>query len=378
MCPTGVDLDSAPAPRSRPGGLSRRAFAKFCGAMAATLALPATYSSAIASALLSNKRPVLVWLEFQDCAGCTESFLRSEDPGIGEIVLDLFTLRYHETLMAPSGHDAERSLREVVDNLKGKYIAVVEGSIPTTESGYCTIGGRSAMDIAREVCGNAAATVTVGACAFYGGWPRAHPNPTGAVGLAEAVPGIKVVNLPGCPVNGANVAATLVHYLTFGELPATDYLGRPLFAYGQLIHDSCERRAHFDAGEYVEAFGDQAHRTGWCLYKVGCKGPTTHHNCSIVRWNGGTSWPVGAGHGCIGCSEPQFWDANTPFYSRLPDVPGFGVQTAAEEIGLGIVGATAVAFGLHGVAAAIAERVKPVRDEDGPVPAPSSDEGEDS
>jgi hydrogenase small subunit len=337
-----------------------------------------TYSTAIASALQSTKKPVLVWLEFQDCTGCSESFLRSEDPAFGEIVLDLFTLRYHETLMAPAGAAAERSLREVVDNLKGKYIAVVEGSIPTADSGYCTIAGRSALDIAREVCGNAAATVTVGACAFYGGWPRAHPNPTGAVGLGEAVPGLKIVNLPGCPVNGANVAATLVHYLTFGELPATDQLGRPLFAYGQLIHDSCERRAHFDAGEYVEKWGDDAHRTGWCLYKVGCKGPTTHHNCSIARWNGGTSWPIGAGHGCIGCSEPEFWDANTPFYDRLPNVPGFGVQTTAEQVGLGIVAATAVGFGLHGVAAVAAHHVKPLRDEDGPIPPPSSgEEGEE-
>jgi hydrogenase small subunit len=374
-----IAIDPAALRRTRPGGLSRRAFAKFCGAMAATLALPMSYSAAIASALQSTKRPVLVWLEFQDCAGCTESFLRSEDPGIGEIVLDLFTVRYHETLMAPAGADAERSLREVVENLKGKYIAVVEGSIPTADSGYCTIGGRSAIDIAREVCGNAAATVTVGACAYYGGWPRAHPNPTGAIGLAEAVPGVKVVNLPGCPVNGANVAATLVHYLTFGELPATDDSGRPLFAYGQLIHDSCERRAHYDAGEFVDTWGDQAHRTGWCLYKMGCKGPTTHHNCSIVRWNGGTSWPVGAGHGCIGCSEPEFWDANTPFYNRLPGIPGFGLQTTAEEIGLGIVAATAAGFAVHGVAAIVAERVKPVRDEDGPVPGPSSvDEGEES
>ena len=362
----------------RPGGLSRRDFAKFCGAMAATLALPQSYTAAIASALRSNKRPVLVWLEFQDCAGCTESFLRAENPSAGEIVLDLFTVRYHETLMAPAGTAAERSLREVVETAKGQYIAVVEGSIPTADSGYCTIGGRSALDIAREVCGNAAATVTVGACAFYGGWPRAHPNPTGAVGVAEAVSGIKIVNLPGCPVNGANVAATLVHYLTFGELPATDQLGRPLFAYGQLIHDSCERRAHYDAGEFVEAWDDEAHRKGWCLYKLGCKGPTTHHNCSIVRWNGGTSWPVGAGHGCIGCSEPEFWDANTPFYSRLPQVPGLGIQTTAQEIGLGVVGATAVGFGMHGVAAAVAHHVKPVRDEDEPLAPPSFDgEGED-
>ena len=343
-------------------GVSRRDFLAFCGAMTATLALPELYTPRIAAALGAPKRPVLVWLEFQDCTGCTESFLRAGHPSIAEVVLDLFSLDYHETLMAAAGKDAERALHTAVANAKGQYIAVVEGSIPTADSGYCTIGGRAAIDIAREICGNAAATVTVGACAFYGGWPSARPNPTGAVGLQQAVPGIKVVNLPGCPVNGENVAATLVHYLTFGELPATDQLGRPLFAYGQLIHDSCERRAHYDAGEYVDVWGDEAHKKGWCLYKVGCKGPTTHHNCSIIRWNGGTSWPVGAGHGCIGCSEVGFWDANTPFYDRLPGVPGFGIETTAEEVGLGIVLGTAGGFALHGVAAMIAERAKPLED----------------
>ncbi|MFZ1126374.1 MAG: hydrogenase small subunit [Candidatus Baltobacteraceae bacterium] len=341
-------------------GISRRSFVNFCGAMAAALALPASHAPAIAAALGSAKRPRVVWLEFSGCTGCTESMLRSENPGFAEIVLSLISLDYHETLMAPAGEAAERSLREVVEGERGRYIAVVEGAIPTGE-GYCTIGGRSALDIAREVCGNAAATIAVGACATYGGWPRAHPDPTGALGLAEAVPGIGVVNLPGCPVNGANVAATLVHYLTFGRLPATDQLGRPLFAYGQLIHDSCERRAHYDAGEFVEVWGDEAHRKGWCLYKLGCKGPTTFHNCPVVRWNGGTSWPVGAGHGCIGCSEPQFWDANSPFYDRLPDVPGFGIQTRAEQVGLGLVIATGAAFAVHGVAATVAERVAPIQ-----------------
>jgi hydrogenase small subunit len=340
-------------------GVSRQTFLSFCGAMAATLALPGSYAPAIAAALGGVKRPSVVWLEFSGCTGCTESTLRAENPGFAELVLDLISLDYHETLMAPSGKAAERSLRDVVRDEKGKYIAVVEGAIPAGD-GYCTVGGRNALDIAREVCGNAAATIAVGACASYGGWPQARPNPTGAMGLGSAVPGISLVNLPGCPVNGANVAATFVHYLTFGRLPETDQLGRPLFAYGQLIHDSCERRAHYDAGEFAETWDDEAHRKGWCLYKLGCKGPTTHHNCPIVRWNGGTSWPVGAGHGCIGCSEPQFWDANTPFYDRLPNVPGFGLQTTAEEVGAGIVLGTGVAFALHGVAAAIVERIAPL------------------
>jgi hydrogenase small subunit len=349
-----------PGSRWQGRGVSRRAFLRFCAAMTATLALPERYLMRVAHALETVRRPALVWLEFQDCAGCTESFLRASRPSVGDIALDILSVNYHETIMAPSGKAAEKSLRDTIDQEKGKYLVVVEGSIPTKEGGvYCTIGGRTALDIAREVCGQAAATITVGACAFYGGWPSARPNPTGAVGVAQAVPGITLINLPGCPPNAVNITATVVHYLTFGALPATDQQGRPLFAYGERIHDRCERRARFDAGEFVEEWGDEGHRKGWCLYKMGCKGPETYHNCPTVRWNDGTSWPVGSGHGCVGCAEQYFWDTMTPFYRRLPEVPGAGVQTTADRIGGWIVGGTAAAFAAHGVASAVRAKLVP-------------------
>ena len=173
-----------------------------------------------------KRKPVMVWLEFQDCAGNTESMLRSPHPTIEDIVLETLSLEYHETIMAGYGKHAEAALKRVVDEEKGKYLVVVEGAIPTADDGiYCTIGGRTALDIAREVCGSAAATIAVGACAWDGGLVRSNPNPTGAVGLHEAVPGISIVNLPGCPHNSVNTAAVLVHYLTFGVLPALDPRG---------------------------------------------------------------------------------------------------------------------------------------------------------
>ena len=342
-------------------GVTRRDFLKFCSAMAATLVLPTHYIGRIADALAAAPRPPLVWLEFQDCAGCSESFLRSSRPTVADIVLNTLSVNYHETIMAPAGKAAVKSLDDTVAQNKGKYLVVVEGSIPTKDNGiYCTIGGRTALDIARQVCGNAAATITVGACAFYGGWPNATPNPTGAVGVKDAVPGITLLNLPGCPPNAANITATVVHFLTFGALPATDQLGRPLFAYGTRIHDNCERRAHYDAGQFVEEWGDDAHRAGWCLYKMGCKGPATFHNCPTVRWNDGVSWPVMAGHGCVGCSEVAFWDTMTPFYRRLPDVAGFGVEAQADQIGLGIVGGVAAVFAAHGVISAVRAKRQPL------------------
>ncbi|RMF03739.1 MAG: twin-arginine translocation signal domain-containing protein [Chloroflexi bacterium] len=341
-------------------GVSRRDFLKFCAAMTAALALPMKYTDRVAAAVASAKKPVLVWLEFQDCAGNSESLLRASAPSVSEIVLDVLSLDYHETIMAAAGHQAEEALKMATAE-PGSYLAVVEGSIPTKDGGvYCTVGGRTALDIAREVCGNALATITCGTCSAFGGLPAASPNPTGAVSVQEAVPGATVINLPGCPMNVANLTATVVHYLTFNALPATDQFGRPLFAYGSRIHDDCERRAHFDAGQFVREWGDEGHRAGWCLYNMGCKGPATYHNCPMVRWNDGTSWPIGAGHGCVGCSEPAFWDTMTPVYGRLPNVPGFGVEATADKIGVGVVGVVAGAFAVHGVASAVRAKKDPL------------------
>jgi [NiFe] hydrogenase small subunit len=144
--------------------------------------------------------------------------------------------------------------------------------------------------------------------------PAPHaPNPTGAKGVSEAL-GIKTVNIPGCPPNPINFVGTVVNYLLFGKLPDLDDKGRPLFAYGQLVHDQCPRRGHFEAGEFVKSFDSPEAAQGWCLYEMGCKGPDTYNNCPLVKFNDGTSWPVQAGHPCIGCSEPGFWDKMTPFY----------------------------------------------------------------
>lgn len=356
-------------------GISRRRFLEFCASVTTILALPSSYAQTIATALSQKRKPTLVWLEFQDCAGNTESMLRSAHPTVEDIVLETLSLEYHETIMAGYGKHAEAALQRVVTQEKGKYLAIVEGAIPTADGGvYCTIGGRTALDIAREVCANAAATISVGACAWDGGLVKSNPNPTGALGLQEAVPGLHVVNLPGCPHNPANTAAVLVHYITFGEMPALDSYNRPLFAYGQIIHDQCERRAHYDAGRYVQAWDDEGHRKGWCLYKMGCKGPEANYNCPTVRWNGGTSWPVKAGHGCIACASPRFWDTKSPFYDRLPHPPGFGVDVTAEEIGWTAVGAVTAATVIHGVGQIIRHKVKPTHVEEAPSGTASNEE----
>ena len=341
------------------GEISRRDFLKYCATMAGILALESTMVPKIAHALETGKRPPVIWLEFQDCAGCSESFLRATRPTVEKIILDTLSLDYHETLMAAAGYLAEEAKEKTIK--QGQYLLIVEGSIPTGEGGvYCAVGGKSAVDLLREAAGNAVAVIAVGNCASFGGLPKAAPNPTGAVGVMDLVKDKPIINLPGCPVNAVNITATIVHYLTFKKLPKVDHLKRPLFAYGHRIHDNCERRAHFDRGEFVRKWGDEGHRSGWCLYQMGCKGPLTFANCPRVRWNEGTNWPVGAGHGCVSCTEKDFWElgvynrANIPEFIPPATYPKVGrakkeVPSSTNEILGGLIGAAvggAAAIGL--------------------------------
>jgi len=183
---------------------------------------------------------------------------------------------------------------------------VVEGSIPTKDGGiYCKVANKPFLEHLREAVEGAAAVVAIGSCAAWGGVPSSAPNPTGAVGVPDLVTDKPVVTIPGCPPNPYNFLATVLHFVTFKRLPALDSKRRPKFAYGASIHDNCERRGHFDAGRFAEEFGDEGHRNGWCLYKLGCKGPETYANCPSILFGdvGGGSWPVGTGHPCYGCTE---------------------------------------------------------------------------
>jgi hydrogenase small subunit len=358
--------------------VTRREFLGFCAEMTAILGLASTAAPRVAQALQSIKRPSVIWLQLQECTGCVESVIRTAEPTIGDLVLDVVSLDYQHTLMAAAGTAAERALQDAMKTSAGRYLLVVTGSIPRNENGvYTTIGGRTAEDILREASANAAAVIAVGACAHWGNIQASRPNPTGAVGVSDIVKDKPVVNIAGCPPIGDVVTATVVHFLTFGRVPELDADGRPLFAYGKRIHDQCPRRAHFDAGQYVERFDDAAARQGWCLYHVGCKGPATFSPCPIFLWNTRTSFPIGAGHPCIGCTERGFWDVMTPFYTRLPNVAGVGVERTADIIGASLaIGATAgilahaAATGVHQVRARRAARALPVVDDIGGKPPP--------
>ena len=344
-------------------GIERRDFLAFCGQMTAILGLGSAMTPKVADALQAVRRPSVIWLSLQECTGCTESVLRTAEPTIGDLVLDLVSLDFQENLMAAAGDAAEHALSEAMRVNQGSYLLVVTGSVPLADDGiYLTIAGRTGRQILEEAAAGAAAVIAVGACAHWGNIQASRPNPTGAVGVSEIVKDKPVVNIAGCPPIGDVVTGTIVHYLTFNRLPALDGERRPLFAYGARIHDQCPRRANFDAGQFVEAFDDESARRGWCLYRVGCKGPATFSPCPIFQWNTRTSWPIGAGHPCIGCTEPRFWDTMSPFYERLPDVGGFGVERRVDLLGAALaIGATA-GVAAHAIATGVTRRRERARE----------------
>ncbi|MBK9161270.1 MAG: hydrogenase small subunit [Nitrosomonadales bacterium] len=318
-------------------GISRRAFLKFCAAMATMMALPPGSVSAIAAALASAKRPSVIWLSFQECTGCTESLTRSHSPTLESLIFDMISLDYHHTLQAASGHGAEKSREDAMREFFGSYLLLVDGSIPLKDGGiYSTIAGRTNLDLLEEAAKGAAAIVAVGSCAAFGGLPNAQPNPTGAVAVSDIIRDKPIVNISGCPPIPAVITGVLAHYLTFGELPVLDDLGRPKAFYGETIHDRCYRRPFYEQGKFAKTFDDEGARNGWCLYELGCKGPTTHNACATTKWNGGAGFPIEAGHGCLGCSEPKFWDAGS-FYAPLPSPTAdvASVAQAAAVVGAG-------------------------------------------
>ena len=299
-------------------GVSRREFMKFCTYLTATIGLSSSFVPKVAEVFAAPaQRPPVIWLHFGECTGCSEAFLRSQYPYADDLVLELLSVEYHETIMAAAGRQAEEQLHAAVKKYDGKFICVVEGAIATKfNGGYGKIGGRTFLEIGKEICAKAAGVICIGSCSSFGNIQAAAPNPGGYKSVGDAL-GIKTVNVAGCPPNPVNFIGTVLNYLLLGKLPALDGLGRPVFAYGKTIHDQCPRRSHFENDEFIEEFGSEEAAAGYCLYKMGCRGPETYNNCPIVKYNDGTSWPIEAGAPCIGCSEPDFWDKYTPFYEEL-------------------------------------------------------------
>ena len=337
-------------------GVSRRDFMKLSGLVAGAIGMTqlpaidnfgksgsfAPMAKIVSKALETKPRLPVIWLELQDCTGCSEALTRSQSPTLGNLVLNLITVEYHEALSAAAGFQVEEAKQSAMQKYAGQYILVVEGSVsPKDGEVYCVIGGKGNLAILQEAAAGAAAIIATGNCSAFGGLPKADPNPTGAVSVMDVIKDKPIINIPGCPAIPEVFTGVLAHYLVFGTIPELDHLLRPKNFYGNTVHDRCLRRPFYEAGKFALSFDDEGAQKGYCLYKLGCKGPTTYNACASMKWSGGLSFPVQSGHPCLGCSEPNFWDGGGFYQGQSapldrPTLTTAGIAVAAgAAVGIG-------------------------------------------
>ncbi len=284
----------------------------------------------------------LIWLEGQDCAGCTISTKQASNPTLIDVItgsipgLEGLRLVYHSTLMFEWGEDAAKVL---VDAMKGDYdpfVLILEGAIPEEGKAkpgvLCVVGEyegqvlklSETIDSLSKRC---AAAVAIGTCASYGGIPHGRPNPTGARGLLDYLGrewkgklGLPVICIPGCPPRPDNIIQVLGHAVLAarGKVspPVLDEWHRPVYLYGATIHELCPICGYYSSGVTADAFGEIG-----CLGALGCKGIITNCNASTT-WVDGYGGCTRIGVPCFGCANPNFPDPPiSPFFAKAPATP---------------------------------------------------------
>ena len=361
---TMSEFDSILASR----GVSRRSFMKLCVGIAAAglspLAVPRVASAleeSVIGATSGDLYPV-IWIEGASCTGCTESFAQVETPDVASVVLDLISLNYSETLSAAAGHSVEEAKAQTIK--AGNYILIYEGAVLEAFDGNALrVAGETGITALVEAAESANAVVAVGSCAVNGGWMAAAPNPAQALGVQQYLEKVgvatPVVNVPGCPVNPEWVMSVLVDVVVMKDMDLllnrlSDF-NMPGDLFDQTIHDNCERRGHFENGEFVYEFGSEEEAKGYCLYPVGCRGPQTRAVCGVTLYNNRRSWCVQSGAPCIGCCESnpmnpgQNWvETNTPFYKRFRDLRVGGLTFQPGTVAWVVTGLVAAALVVHG------------------------------
>jgi hydrogenase small subunit len=296
--------------------VTRRDFLKGIAFLGGALALkPSEVVGRIKQGL--SAYPPVIWLQGQGCSGCSVSFLNTiYYKTADELLLKAFELTYHPTLMSATGALAE-STADAVAALGG-YILVVEGAVPVAANGdYCIVWeGTNLLTALGELVPQAARIIALGTCASFGGISAGAPNPSGSLGVGKALERLgmsyPVINIPGCPAHPDWLVGTVVKLLG-GTEPALNANGQPLEYFGRSVHSRCPNRSKARAKKLSDA---------GCLRNLGCKGTSTYADCPVRKWNSGAqnqygvSWCVGARNPCQGCTQPDYPDGTSPFYTK--------------------------------------------------------------
>ncbi|MEW6570323.1 MAG: hydrogenase small subunit [Nitrospirota bacterium] len=288
--------------------ISRRDFLRYCGISAAALGLNGTDLMKLYEALATTSGPKVLWLVGSACTGCSVSFLNHISPkspaSAADLLINNVNLTYHPSLMATAGQEAAAIAEQAATD--GGYILVVEGGVPTAfGGGACLAWTYNGADVTfqqavTKLAAKASLIVCAGNCSAFGGIPAAYPNETGVKSVKD-VTGKTTINIAGCPPHPDWLVWAISQILVKNTI-TVDSLGRPTYLFSKSVHDSCPRKGKSPARTYAQE--------GGCLKELGCQGPKTKANCSILKWNNGVSWCIDANAPCIGCTNPDFPAAN--------------------------------------------------------------------
>ncbi|MEN6461240.1 MAG: hydrogenase small subunit, partial [Syntrophomonas sp.] len=217
-----------------PTKLSRRDFIRLCAGSAAAISFSGYLAPFMAEAVAAGDAPPVIWLQGASCTGCSISLLNTVHPDIKEVLLNVISLRYHPNVSAAAGDLALKgAIYKVAQENKGKFLLVVEGSVPTGANGlFCMVGEENGkpipfMKLVQDIGSQAQAILSFGTCSAYGGIPATPPNPTGCKPVSEIVKNVQVINVPGCPPHPDWMVGTIAHVLLYKDIPELDTFGRP-------------------------------------------------------------------------------------------------------------------------------------------------------
>ncbi len=276
------------------------------------------------------------------CDGDSVAMTSATSPSLEDIILGVIpgmpkVVVHNPVLAFENGQDFMQAWYDAEEGKLDPFVLVMEGSVPNEEingEGHWAAMGTdpstgqpiTTNEWIDRLAPKAAAVVALGTCATYGGIPAMKNNPTGAMGLPDYLgwrwrskAGLPIVCVPGCPTQPDNTTETLLYLVLqlagMAPMIELDDALRPKWLFGRTAHESCNRAAFYEEGDFATEYGSD-HR---CLVKLGCKGPVVKCNVPLRGWQSGIGGCPNVGGICMACTMPGFPDKYMPFMQEDPN-----------------------------------------------------------
>lgn len=313
--------------------VSRRQFIKKCRDLSLLIGGSLAFSREIAEGFikLATEPLALVFIQGQNCLGCTISLTYGNEYEFNDFVQRIVNLQVHPALSFSQGDSFVKALEQARD--RGGYILVIEGSVPIAIKEACYLGEHPLADVLTDYAGAASTIICSGTCSSYGGIPSSGDNELGVIAAAEFIRqqqlDVPLIQIPGCPVHPDHLMGTIAYISATGSLPPMKEL-LPSQYFAESIHNHCGRFQHFTQDRYLT---DYATEPSYCLLKQGCRGPITHSDCPSRRWNGKVSSCIESSSPCIGCKNKE-WPFKDKLYlsaKNFEDIPWSMMKTRSQK-----------------------------------------------